>query len=239
MGEKDFKKIVINGYIENEYSQNKDYLLTQYFISEAKKAKKDYFIKYEVFFQKCLEVIGSLEENIERQLRSRKEEIELGIKISNNQENIEIYKKELLNINRDWFQVPLHVFTNGMFMFGLQWREIQFIRKTIKDANNQLFNLDAVKISAPTIGLFCFLLNHSRLIPRGESENIEDFCQRICKRFNLDYTDRVRQTFNGSDTKKNRDKIVDLIIPLIDNDIRIGFTEYINNKYNHKQKLYV
>ena len=86
------------------------------------------------------------------------------------------------------------------------------------------------KIPAPIIALFCWLISETK-IEENNFGSIESFCQKVCHRFNLPYTDRVRQNFNGSDNRQNREKVKKQILPIIDNDTSKILTEYLANKH--------
>lgn len=53
------------------------------------------------------------------------------------------------------------------------------------------------QLSNPEIALFLVIVNHSGLnkIMVDEAETNTTFCKRICKKFNLPYSDKVRQAF--------------------------------------------
>lgn len=93
-------------------------------------------------------------------------------------------------------------------------------------------------ITAPAIALFCNYVNASSLIIRPEYEKVETFCKRVCKEFNLNYTDRVRQTYSGSNNKANKKIVMELILPLMDKAVIKKITDYLNDNQRQKQKLY-
>lgn len=74
-------------------------------------------------------------------------------------------------------------------------------------------------ISAPMIRRFCELVNDSGLEKKGD-ESVSVFCKRICEKYQLNYTDNVRQYFSANDPIKNYDKklkqVIDIIFPKID-----------------------
>ena len=93
---------------------------------------------------------------------------------------------------------------------------------------------NTLKIKAPTIGLFCRLVNESKLIVKGFDENVADYCTRICKKFSLVYSDKVRQNFGFESTEKNLNNVRALIFPNIDNKDSNTIIEHLNNN----KKLY-
>ena len=137
---KDFVEIIIIGYREH-----KDYL-TEYFISQAHKAKEKEYIDNEVFFQKCLEIIGIFETDIEVQYRSRINELKRWISMSTNKESIDIWRKELKAINITWMNASLYEIAEKIniipvpqnFMGGMSWKEIQFIKTAIIQAQKNI-----------------------------------------------------------------------------------------------------
>jgi hypothetical protein len=74
----------------------------------------------------------------------------------------------------------------------------------------------ADKLQAPAIGLFCECINESKALSKSSNENIADYCMKVCEKYELKYTERVRQNFSGSFTKENKQKVIDLIFPLLD-----------------------
>ena len=85
-------------------------------------------------------------------------------------------------------------------------------------------------LEAPVIALFCTLANDSKIIPRGEEEAAEPYCRRVCERYQLHYTDRVRQNFNHSSIKANIKKMQRLIFPIIDEATKEAITDHLISK---------
>lgn len=88
------------------------------------------------------------------------------------------------------------------------------------------------KISAPTIALFCQLVNHSGIIKQGEYSN-EAFCKKVILEFKLNANpNTVRKYYKQNlDLKKSNKKlniIYDLIFPVIPNKITISIKNYIS-----------
>jgi len=86
------------------------------------------------------------------------------------------------------------------------------------------------KIPATIIALFCVLINEAKIIERLAYDSVETYCTKVCNKYKLSYTDRVRQAFNGSKTIRNIEKLKKLILPNIDSDTCKILTEYIGNK---------
>jgi hypothetical protein len=95
------------------------------------------------------------------------------------------------------------------------------------------------KLTAPIISLFCTLINDSKTIIRTQNENAENYCRRICAQFDLPYTDRVRQNFDGkSNTKKNRQNLRNMLLPNIEAETQIKLQHYLDTKHPTEQNLY-
>lgn len=93
-------------------------------------------------------------------------------------------------------------------------------------------------IKAPVIALFCWIINDAGVRIKEETEGIEAFCKRICSEYDLRYSDRVRQCYNGSNTKRNIEKIQTEILPKIEKDCREKLDIYLQNKQHTSKRLY-
>lgn len=91
---------------------------------------------------------------------------------------------------------------------------------------------------APVIALFCSWVNFAKVLPKEENEGVENYCKKVCEKFNLPYSDRIRQNFNNNGTKANKEKVKELILPSIDKESSKKINEYLGNKDQPKQKLY-
>lgn len=85
------------------------------------------------------------------------------------------------------------------------------------------------KIRSPVIALFCSLLNDSKVKKRGVEETIADYCERVCIEYKLPYSDRVRQGFSSIGTKTNKQKVKELILPLINAETAALITKHLEN----------
>ena len=94
------------------------------------------------------------------------------------------------------------------------------------------------KIKAPVIGLFCSLVNRVGIDKKEEIESATVYCERICNKFKLPYTDRVRQNYNVNETKKLIQELTEKVLPLINNDTKILIEKYLDSKQPPKQNLY-
>jgi hypothetical protein len=96
----------------------------------------------------------------------------------------------------------------------------------------------AETIKSPVLGFFCGLINVIEIDKMGETESAAVYCQRICNKFKLPYTDRVRQNYNVNETKKLIHQLTEKVLPLIDNNTKILVQQYLDSKILPKQNLY-
>ena len=94
------------------------------------------------------------------------------------------------------------------------------------------------KPKAPVIALFCSVLNDAGIIRKIETESVQTYCKRVCDVFKLTYKIRIAKAFYNSDNKANKDKIKNLILPLIDLETSKSVSDYLDNKQPIKQKLF-
>ncbi len=86
-----------------------------------------------------------------------------------------------------------------------------------------------IKLTAPAIALFCYYANESKALSREPDENIGTYCKRVCRKFKITYTDRVRQNYSVTlkGTTKNIKKVKELILPLVDNESKLLIQAYL------------
>lgn len=118
-----------------------------------------------------------------------------------------------------------------------QFLELEMIQ-TEREINPLPKQNKTKKITAPVLGLFCALINKIGIDKKHESENANVYCKRICGKFNLNYTDRVRQNYYEPETKKLIKDLTEMVLPLIDNETKISIQKYLDSKQPPKQKLY-
>jgi hypothetical protein len=118
-----------------------------------------------------------------------------------------------------------------------QFLELEMIQ-TEREINPLSKQTETKKIAAPVLGLFCSLINKIGIDKRDETESISVYCERICGKFKLPYTDRVRQNYNEIETKKLIKDLIEKVLPLIDNETKISIQKYLDNKQPPKQNLY-
>ena len=93
------------------------------------------------------------------------------------------------------------------------------------------------KVTAPSIALFCAIVNDSKELIKGSDENKKDYCKRVCEAYKLPYSDNVRQKFlDGPPEIKKKDKnyksVIALIIPALTGQQRKSIDTYLNSKTN-------
>lgn len=94
------------------------------------------------------------------------------------------------------------------------------------------------KLKAPVLGLFCRLINKIGIDKKDEIESAAVYCKRICGKFKLPYTDRVRQNYNVNEGKKLIQELTEKVLPLIDNETKNLVEKYLDSKQPLKQNLY-
>ncbi|OYX85126.1 MAG: hypothetical protein B7Y83_05905 [Flavobacteriales bacterium 32-34-25] len=94
------------------------------------------------------------------------------------------------------------------------------------------------KINAPILALFCRLINEIGIEKKEEIESVEKYCIRVCERYELVYTDRIRQNFNGNNTKANLKIFIEKVLPLLDAETKSKIQKHLDTKQPPKQNLY-
>ena len=117
-----------------------------------------------------------------------------------------------------------------------QLEYIERNNKTVKALPPQQTKTD--KLKAPVLGLFCSLINKIGIDKKNETESATVYCERICDKFKLPYTDRVRQNYNVNETKKLMQELTEKVLPLIDNETKILIQKHLDSKQPPKQNLY-
>ena len=108
----------------------------------------------------------------------------------------------------------------------------------LKNPSPQQTGTKTNKLKAPVLGLFCSLINKIGIDKKDEAESAIVYCERICGKFKLPYTDRVRQNYNVNENKKLIQELTEKVLPLIDNETKILIEKYLDNKQPPKQILY-
>jgi len=94
------------------------------------------------------------------------------------------------------------------------------------------------KLTAPVLGLFCGLINKIGIDKKEEKESATIYCKRICVKYKLHYTDRVRQNYNVNEIKKLIQELTEKVLPLIDTETKSLIQQYLDSKHPTKQNLY-
>ncbi len=97
---------------------------------------------------------------------------------------------------------------------------------------------ESKKIKAPVLALFCNLINAIGIEQKDEIESVEKYCKRVCERYDLVYTDRVRQNFNENETKVNLKLLTENVLPLLDFETQSKIQDHLKTKQLPKQNLY-
>ncbi len=103
--------------------------------------------------------------------------------------------------------------------FSRNTRKIQWLEKVIERfAQSGSSNTQVIKkpprITNEMVAGFCKLVEDAGLLLRPENDkNIEPFCQKICKEYNLIYKSKVRTIFNQKITSSLAKRIEDDILP--------------------------
>lgn len=94
------------------------------------------------------------------------------------------------------------------------------------------------KLKAPVLGLFCGLINKIGADKREDTESAKVYCERICAKYELPYTDRVRQNYNVNENRNLIKELTEKVLPLIDNETISLIQKYLGSKQPPKQNLY-
>jgi hypothetical protein len=94
------------------------------------------------------------------------------------------------------------------------------------------------KLKATVLGLFCGLINRIGIDKKDETESATVFCERICNKFKLPYTDRVRQNYNVKENKRLLKELKEKVLPLIDTETKNLVENYLDKKQPPNQNLY-
>jgi hypothetical protein len=178
---------------------------------------------------------------------------EVGGKKINRIKHIEELNNTVETIKKENYPVNLlHITNRGYFGF-INYTELNFIKisllsswseveeekpENLKPANEQqsepIDKNHTTKLSAPIIRRFCELCNNSGLDKKDPNENVIPYCERICLKFGLEYSDRVRQNFDNRNEPKQTDnhlkKVIELILPTLKASDREIIDNYINPK---------
>ena len=90
------------------------------------------------------------------------------------------------------------------------------------------------------VGLFCNLLDSSKIDQKGDRETVANFCNRICLRFGIDYRDKVRQNFNSdaNSIKLNVPKVLRELLPYLNSTESKLFIRHLEENNLTTEGLY-
>lgn len=128
----------------------------------------------------------------------------------------------------------------GNIKSSIDFEKVKFITesKNAKAEHSKKVQKNGNAINAPTLALFCNLINETGIDKKEESENVKDYCKRVCDKYSFTYTDRVRQNFSGNKTKKNRKEFSDKVLPLLDDETKGKIEKHLDSKDTAKQNMY-
>lgn len=111
------------------------------------------------------------------------------------------------------------------------------IKSIIKELSIVINVNKIVNISAPTVAVFCQIINHSGIIIQGELSN-EDYCKKVILLFKLNANPSTvrkyyNQTIDLNKTSKRIKDINDLILPSIPKEKKNKVKAFINNHTNY------
>lgn len=117
-----------------------------------------------------------------------------------------------------------HIYINDLIKIKSIIQEVAIDNKKNKEKN----------ISAPTIGLFCDIINNTGIIKQGEL-NKESYCKKVMNKFNIKANpDTVRRHYYGhfdlKSSSKNLIAINESIIPNLPEEIKNIVKTFINNQ---------
>lgn len=108
----------------------------------------------------------------------------------------------------------------------------------LKNPSPQQTGTKTNKLKAPVLGLFCSLIHKIGIDKKDDTESATVYCERICGKFKLPYTERVRQNYNVKETKKLIKELTEKVLPLIDNETKNSVEKYLDSKQLPKQNLF-
>jgi len=149
-------------------------------------------------------------------------------------------KPDEIDLSKNGHSIPLNIY-NALFRGKLinSYDQEPFwtgtkIRDEIISHNNQESLVKAsskylmVVFKSPEISTFCSLIDKSGISKIG-IKSVKDFCTEICNKYDLPYTDRVRQNFNSNLIDKNLKIIEDRILPHINQTDRDQIVTFLKN----------
>jgi len=136
MKEIQFLDLILKGILKNER------FFKNYLIRKQRELENKNFISEAEFYQKCNDIVSTLENNIEIQYLAKKRELNQTIELLKSKNKP--FEKELAlaeNFLLDRFFINLHSITNGKYKDDLWYSQIKLIKKCIVEVNNQNFKI--------------------------------------------------------------------------------------------------
>jgi hypothetical protein len=120
-----------------------------------------------------------------------------------------------------------HIFIIDLIIIKSIITELSIIKKIHK----------VKKISAPTVAVFCQIINHSGILKQGELSN-EDYCKKIILQFKINANPSTarkhyNQNLDLNKTSKRLKEIDELILPNLSKDKIELVRKFINNHTNY------
>lgn len=202
---------------------------SEYISRECIKAK-DKHINKEEFCSSLLEVVKFFENEINDLYASSLNRYFIGV----NEDSL-LPKK-----NKTYYPKP-ELKGSGISLFGYynKYRGHIFIDDLIKIKtiiHEVAIDNKEKNISAPTVAVFCQIINHSGIIEQGELSN-EDYCKKVILQYKIKANPSTarkyyNQTIDLNKTSKRLKGINELILPNLPKDERDIVKTFINNKTN-------
>ena len=224
------KQNYINILLDSIFEHSK--FSKKFILRESKNAKENH-IDNEEFYFSLFEAIKFFEDKINDLYASSLNRYYTGVNEDNllPENNKTYYPKPELKC----FGIPLlnyyNKYTGHIFIDDLI--KIKSIIQEVSIGNN----LKKIKnISAPTVAVFCQIINHSGIIKQGELSN-EDFCKKVILHFKLTANPSTArkyytQNIDLNKTSKRLKDINDFILPSMPKEKINKVKTFINNHTN-------
>jgi hypothetical protein len=225
------KQNYINILLDSIFEHSK--FSKKFILRESKNAKENH-IDNEEFYFSLFEAIKFFEDKINDLYASSLNRYYTGVNEDNllPENNKTYYPKPELKC----FGIPLityyNKYTGHIFIEDLI--KIKSIVKELSIGNN----VNKIKnISAPTVAVFCQIINHSGIIIQGELSN-EDYCKKVILLFKLNANPSTvrkyyNQTIDLNKSSKRIKDINDLILPSVPKEKNNKVKAFINNHTNY------
>ena len=205
---------------------------SEYILRESIKAK-DKHINKEEFYSSLLDMVKFFENKINDLYASSLNRYFIGVnedKLLSKKNKTYFPKPELkgsgINLFVYYNKYRGHIFIDDLIKIKLIIKELSIGKNVNKIVN----------ISAPTVAVFCQIINHSGIIIQGELSN-EDYCKKVILLYKIKANPSTarkyyNQTIDLNKTSKRLKGINELILPNLPKDERDKVKTFINNKTN-------